>query len=130
MTETLKPCPFCGARPLRQRLNAGLWWISCTLCEAEQSHGTETGVVGMWNRRVTEATDPLEPGLTGSEKRAQAFRCACRGVDDMCACQNVPDAVTRKARAVDARPCSRPDGCVCGGDTVEVRAGCSWKVNP
>lgn len=38
------------------------------------------------------------PGLTEVEKAAQARRCSCRGVDDYCTCQNVPDAATRSAR--------------------------------
>lgn len=36
-------------------------------------------------------------GLTEDELKAQAERCPCRGADDMCVCQNAPDATTRKA---------------------------------
>lgn len=35
-------------------------------------------------------------GLTDAELKAQAERCPCRGANDMCVCQNVPDAMTRK----------------------------------
>ena len=38
----------------------------------------------------------LNRGLTDAELKAQAERCPCRGSNDMCVCQNVPDAVTRK----------------------------------
>lgn len=38
-----------------------------------------------------------ERGLTQEEQKAQAERCPCRGSDDYCPCQNVPDAITRKA---------------------------------
>lgn len=36
--------------------------------------------------------------LTSAEQAAQASRCNCRGADDLCVCQNAPDAETRAAR--------------------------------
>lgn len=36
--------------------------------------------------------------LTGAEMKAQAARCSCRGSDEYCQCQNVPDRVTRAER--------------------------------
>ena len=39
------------------------------------------------------------PGLTAFEMKAQGERCACRGVDDYCPCQNAPDRKTICARA-------------------------------
>ena len=36
------------------------------------------------------------------------------------------EALIAELRAMDA--CSRPEGCVCGGDTPRVRAGCGWFV--
>jgi hypothetical protein len=42
-----------------------------------------------------------EPNLTVAEQKAQAARCACRGVDDYCPCQNTPDRVTRQYRAAE-----------------------------
>ena len=36
--------------------------------------------------------------LDGPAKAAQAARCSCRGTDEYCPCQNVPDAETRRAR--------------------------------
>ncbi len=35
-------------------------------------------------------------GLTDDELKAQGARCGCRGNDDYCVCQNVPDAITVK----------------------------------
>lgn len=39
-----------------------------------------------------------EPCLSEAEQKAQATRCGCRGADDLCVCQNAPDATTRAAR--------------------------------
>lgn len=50
-------------------------------------------------RELDAAVLSLEPGLTDAEQKAQGSRCGCRGADDLCVCQNVPDAETRKARA-------------------------------
>jgi hypothetical protein len=36
--------------------------------------------------------------LTDVEQKAQAARCACRGSDDYCVCQNVPDDTTKAER--------------------------------
>lgn len=40
-----------------------------------------------------------EPCLSPAEQKAQGARCGCRGSDDYCVCQNVPDAETRRQRA-------------------------------
>lgn len=40
--------------------------------------------------------------LHHEEMVEQAKRCACRGVDDYCACQNVPDRTTRLKRLHNA----------------------------
>ncbi len=50
---------------------------------------------GFYRRR----SEAIRPGLTRDEQRAQALRCDCRGADDLCACQNVPDGETRRVRA-------------------------------
>lgn len=49
-----------------------------------------------------------EPGLTTEEMKAQAKRCNCRGSDDYCTCQNVPDEATRAARQLNTL--QRPEG--------------------
>lgn len=41
----------------------------------------------------------MSRGLTEAEMKAQGARCPCKGADDMCVCQNVPDAITRRERA-------------------------------
>lgn len=38
------------------------------------------------------------PCLSPAEQKAQAARCGCHGADDLCPCQNAPDATTRAAR--------------------------------
>lgn len=38
------------------------------------------------------------PCLSRDEQRAQGARCACRGSDDYCPCQNAPDRQTIAAR--------------------------------
>lgn len=40
-------------------------------------------------------------GLTSDERHAQAARCPCRGCDDYCPCQNVPDRITRREWGLD-----------------------------
>lgn len=40
--------------------------------------------------------------LTIAEAKKQAMRCGCRGHDDYCPCQNVPDSVTLATRAFTA----------------------------
>ncbi|MCA0278484.1 MAG: hypothetical protein LCH86_21005 [Proteobacteria bacterium] len=45
-----------------------------------------------------------EPCLSRAEQKAQGERCACRGADDYCVCQNVTDAVTRSERAANTMP--------------------------
>jgi hypothetical protein len=45
--------------------------------------------------------------LTDAEQKAQGARCGCKGVDDYCVCQNVPDSTTRKERAM--RPANEDD---------------------
>lgn len=34
--------------------------------------------------------------LTNEEQKAQGARCGCKGTDDYCVCQNVPDRITQK----------------------------------
>lgn len=42
-----------------------------------------------------------EPCLSVGEQAAQAARCACRGADDYCPCQNAPDRETLAHRKAD-----------------------------
>lgn len=42
-------------------------------------------------------------GLSQSEMKAQGARCGCRGSDDYCVCQNVPDRMTLDGRKANAK---------------------------
>lgn len=53
-------------------------------------HCGGSGLVALGERQYDECTSCL----TTEEKRAQGRRCGCRGIDDYCPCQNVPDRVT------------------------------------
>jgi hypothetical protein len=58
----------------------------------------------IWGPRLPDFQDEREqPGLTDAEQKAQGARCGCKGVDDMCVCQNVTDATTRADRAQRGR---------------------------
>lgn len=53
-------------------------------------------------RMVHDGGGFVEPEYTceaDKEQKAQGARCGCKGVDDMCVCQNVTDATTRAERA-------------------------------
>lgn len=43
-------------------------------------------------------------GLTSAEKRKQAERCPCRGSNEFCACQNVPNHRTIFVRQITLMP--------------------------
>lgn len=52
-----------------------------------------------WAIGVYDAEKAIKTGcLTPEEQKAQGSRCGCRGADDYCTCQNVPDAETIAAR--------------------------------
>lgn len=58
----------------------------------------------IWGPRIPDFRDERDqPGLTDNEQKAQGARCGCKGVDDMCVCQNVTDATTRADRAQRGR---------------------------
>ena len=44
--------------------------------------------------------------LADFEQKAQGARCACRGADEYCPCQNAPDPQTRKAWGIPERAAS------------------------
>ncbi len=48
---------------------------------------------------IDDLLDQINDGcLSDIEQKAQATRCGCRGSDDMCVCQNVPDETTKVER--------------------------------
>lgn len=72
-------------------------------CEGDEGDNTQASLA----QQIQDAIEDWfraqerqkEPCLTSAEQRAQAGRCGCRGCDDYCVCQNVPDAQTRAERA-------------------------------
>jgi len=77
--------------------------------------------------REVIAPEHRQPGdsLSLLEMRLQAIRCACRGYDSMCACQNEPDDITSDAR-LGILP---PDACeVCQDDCNGAHPACPRKV--
>jgi len=61
----------------------------------------------VWVRPYDEFNDGrfklIDGPLTTSEQLAQGKRCACRGFDEFCGCQNTPDHETLLERAAAAR---------------------------
>ena len=49
-----------------------------------------------WNKVTCELAPP--EGLSATDMKEQAARCPCRGSDDYCTCQNVPDRTTLEKR--------------------------------
>jgi hypothetical protein len=98
-------CPFSLAEDLRQ--------ISAALFGPPDPSGYIANVFGPdkvdalraqpSGRAIDAAIGAGQPsqaerGLSTDEQKAQGERCGCRGVDDYCVCQNVPDAITRAER--------------------------------
>jgi len=40
-----------------------LWYISCTACQCEMSHGSGALVIGQWNRRAPTGVAPAQPSV-------------------------------------------------------------------
>lgn len=100
-----EPCPYCAGDGGHESAPWGICrqtgaeltdWRKCKVCETQASLAqTIQDVVEAWFYHQDISS---EPGLTPAEKREQAARCGCRGADDYCGCQNVPDAETRRVR--------------------------------
>lgn len=56
MTDTLKPCPFCGGKPeLGSYGKSRNWIVVCSKCEVETKiYETEHEAVKAWNARPIE----------------------------------------------------------------------------
>jgi hypothetical protein len=48
--------------------------------------------------QIEDRADELGHGITTAQKKVQGTRCGCRGHDDYCPCQNVPDRKTLAVR--------------------------------
>lgn len=65
---------------------------------AEDSH-CPIGYGATEQAAIDDLLDQMNNGcLTDAEQKAQATRCSCRGSDDYCVCQNVPDDATKAER--------------------------------
>jgi hypothetical protein len=51
-----------------------------------------------WCGHWSHARVTCDMSLSDADLKAQALRCGCRGSDDYCVCQNVPDRVTMASR--------------------------------
>jgi len=49
--EELKPCPFCGDKPVGPEHGDSDWWIECPTCEIVMEHFSKSYLIKMWNRR-------------------------------------------------------------------------------
>jgi len=61
----LLPCPFCRSRAIGPSPGNGetrdLWYVSCSGCQCEMSHGSGALVIGQWNRRASTGDAPAAP---------------------------------------------------------------------
>lgn len=65
--------------------------------------GCKIGYGATEQEAIDDLLDQMNDGcLTDAEQKAQATRCACRGSDDYCVCQNAPDSVTKAERRAAA----------------------------
>ena len=66
MTEELKPCPFCGTKPLLYDLldTHGGFSVECPAdgCDTEKMKRTKAEAVAAWNTRAAAALAGTAPG--------------------------------------------------------------------
>jgi len=81
MSDPLLPCPFCRSRAMGPSPGNGetrdLWYISCTACQCEMSHGSGALVIGQWNRRAPTGAAPAEAyawRAAGAMREAARYR--------------------------------------------------------
>ena len=64
MSGTLKPCPFCGGKPVAVETHPGYGFIKCTACgctmDADDSK-TPDELTEDWNRRAERTCRNVEP---------------------------------------------------------------------
>jgi Lar family restriction alleviation protein len=54
--EALKPCPFCGGKPINTRdTTFDKYWVFCSVCFASGPHmKTKEEAIAAWNKRVKD----------------------------------------------------------------------------
>lgn len=80
MTDTLKPCPFCGGKSVVTKWFSVManprpdWWVaSCVFgCGKSSEEQAEEFAVAAWNRRAREAAQLLERGSWKPSEEAVA----------------------------------------------------------
>lgn len=108
ITQSLKPCPFCGGRAIGTRTLAGVeWWsVECVTCTARvDDPNSKQDAAKVWNTRTPSlaAQDGLVDALEGLQKAEADYRLAhdVHGSGDM-RCGRAWDKMRRagdKARA-------------------------------
>ena len=49
----VRPCPFCGGKPVLERGTIGGGWVRCPCCGTEQDFSqTIKGAIKKWNQRA------------------------------------------------------------------------------
>ncbi len=64
MTNTLKPCPFCGEtyRLDQYQDDSHLWGVGCLMCGATINQRRENAdAIAAWNRRAPADPVPIDP---------------------------------------------------------------------
>lgn len=54
MTESLKPCPFCGGKEVKLFKEGSIWVVECLQCLAKVGATLEVDVLDFWNYRPKE----------------------------------------------------------------------------
>ena len=78
MTETLKPCPFCGSKATEWvDDDYSNYWVQCTNCFAQSDEFfTKSEAVAAWNARA-------ETGSVNSDAWNEALRSLVHAVSDI-----------------------------------------------
>ena len=63
MSQTLKPCPFCGNEDVLEHGDSDFWWIGCGQCHAEGPTGKLDDAIAAWNHRTDPQREALRSAL-------------------------------------------------------------------
>jgi len=48
----LKPCPFCGSKPIGPEPTMFSWWVKCEQCAIIMERLDRLEIIDAWNKRV------------------------------------------------------------------------------